>query len=340
MKFAFRIIIINMCMTRKPFKILCIDGGGIKGLFSAQVLKKFEEAFGTIISDQFDLICGTSTGGIIALAASAKIPMSDVVRFYKEKGPIIFAQKKKKGCLGRIMLELKQICYKGKYDNTELKKALIEVFGDKKISESSNLLCIPAFDIINATPRVFKKDYNKFTEDNRKTYVDVALATSAAPTYLPIHNIESSQYVDGGVWANNPSLVGLMEFLYQFTEDERFDGVDILSISSLELPQGGIFRCVNNSFLDWKSNLVELFSIGQAKNMDRLFQFLDGKLKFPMHYVRVANTSPSAQQVKVISLDNASKESLKILQSIGESTAIKAKMKDEVANFFRTGKTI
>jgi len=324
---------------RKPFKILCIDGGGIKGLFSAQVLAKFEDVFNTSISDQFDLICGTSTGGIIALAASANIPMLDVVRFYKEKGPLIFAQKKK-GWFGRKILCLKQILYKGKYDNAELKKALVEVFGNKKISESSNLLCIPAFDIIRATPRVFKKDYNKFTEDNRKTYIDVALATSAAPTYLPIHNLESSQYVDGGVWANNPSLVGLMEFLYQFAEDERFNGVDILSISSLELPQGSTFRCVNNSFLDWKSDLIDLFSIGQAKNMDKLFQFLDGKFKFPMHYVRVANTSPSPEQIKLIDMDNASKESLEILQSIGESTAINAKMREEVEIFFTTGKTI
>ena len=74
---------------RKPFKILCIDGGGIKGLFSAQVLSKFEEVFNTEITEHFDLICGTSTGGIIALAASAKIPMSDVVDFYKSKGPLI-----------------------------------------------------------------------------------------------------------------------------------------------------------------------------------------------------------------------------------------------------------
>lgn len=64
---------------KKNFKILCIDGGGIKGLYSAQVLAKFEESFNTRLSDHFDLICGTSTGGIIALAASAKIPMVDVV---------------------------------------------------------------------------------------------------------------------------------------------------------------------------------------------------------------------------------------------------------------------
>lgn len=324
---------------RKPFKILCIDGGGIKGLFSAQVLAKFEETFKTNITEHFDLICGTSTGGIIALAASAGIPMSEVVDFYKLKGPLIFAQNKK-GRIGKCILKIKQYCYKGKYSNTELKNALTEVFGRRKISESLNLLCIPAFDIIHATPRVFKKDYNKFTEDNKKTYVDVALATSAAPTYLPIHNVESSQFVDGGVWANNPSLVGLMEFLYQFAEDARFNGVEILSISSLELPKGGIFRKTSNSFADWGAELVDLFSIGQAKNIETLFQFLDGKFRFPMNYVRVVNQSLSSKQIELIDMDNASVESLNLLQSIGEKTAITEKMRPEVAKFFETKKTI
>lgn len=66
---------------KKPFKILCIDGGGIKGIFSAQVLAEFEKAFGSLTSEHFDLVCGTSTGGIIALGVAAGIPMKDVVGF-------------------------------------------------------------------------------------------------------------------------------------------------------------------------------------------------------------------------------------------------------------------
>lgn len=80
----------------KKFKILCIDGGGIKGLYSAQLLAKFEDVFNVRISDCFDMLCGTSTGGIIALAASLKKPMRDVVTFYEQDGPIIFNEKLKK----------------------------------------------------------------------------------------------------------------------------------------------------------------------------------------------------------------------------------------------------
>ena len=97
---------------KKRFKILCIDGGGIKGLYSAQVLAKFEESFNTRLSDHFDLICGTSTGGIIALGVSARIPMKDVVEFYENYGPKIFASRwKKLDFWGNLILGLKQaIC--------------------------------------------------------------------------------------------------------------------------------------------------------------------------------------------------------------------------------------
>ena len=97
---------------KKKFKILCIDGGGIKGLYSAQVLAKFEESFNTRLSDHFDLICGTSTGGIIALGVSARIPMKDVVEFYENYGPKIFASRwKKLDFWGNLILGLKQaIC--------------------------------------------------------------------------------------------------------------------------------------------------------------------------------------------------------------------------------------
>ena len=84
-----------MYMHTKKFKILCIDGGGIKGLYSARLLAKFEDVFDCVISDRFDMLCGTSTGGIIALAASLKIPMSDVVKFYQEHGPSIFNERAK-----------------------------------------------------------------------------------------------------------------------------------------------------------------------------------------------------------------------------------------------------
>lgn len=152
----------------KPFKVLCIDGGGIKGLYSAELLAKFEQVFGHCVSDCFDMLCGTSTGGIIALAASLKIPMSDVVKFYQEHGPAIFSERTKHKPGGSAYLLLKQIAFGGKYSATPLRSALEGVFKDKKIADSNNFLCIPAYNTLTANPRIFKKDYDNFTEDDRK----------------------------------------------------------------------------------------------------------------------------------------------------------------------------
>lgn len=118
--------------NKRPFKILCIDGGGIKGLYSAKLLACLENEFNTLLSEQFDLICGTSTGGIIALGAASGIPMNDIVNFYKNKGPEIFYEKRKRIPLYKAFIKLRQATWGSKYSSKRLKKSLSEVFGIKK----------------------------------------------------------------------------------------------------------------------------------------------------------------------------------------------------------------
>ncbi len=126
-------------MDNDCFRILSIDGGGIRGIFSAEILSVFEQYFQTKISDHFHLLCGTSTGGIISLALAAGYSAQEIKNFYYEKGPNIF----KKIFLSTI----KQILGNGKYSNIRLKQELINLFGDKKISDSKCYLCIPSFDL-------------------------------------------------------------------------------------------------------------------------------------------------------------------------------------------------
>ena len=180
----------------KVFKVLAIDGGGIKGLYSSTILEHLEEKYNCNLSDYFDLICGTSTGGLIALALSLNIPAKDISAMYINKGSTIFPRR---GIW-------RQLFWKGKYSDEPLKKVLYEIFGDRKISESKNLLCIPTYSITDARPWVFKYDHKEgqLKRDNKAKYVDVALATSAAPTYFPVTEItyfDSKQFIDGGVWA-------------------------------------------------------------------------------------------------------------------------------------------
>lgn len=333
---------------RKPFKILCIDGGGIKGLFSAQVLAEFEEVFKTSTSEHFDLVCGTSTGGIIALGVAAGIPMKDVVQFYIDNGPQIFAQRWKMGKLGEWLFTLKQALIKSKYSDKALRNALVKVFGAKKIGESQNLLCIPAFNITTSTPRIFKKDYGHLNQDDNKTFVEVALATAAAPTYFPVQEIDSVQYVDGGVYANNPVLVGLTEAVFKGywikPKDKRgpedYDGVQILSISSCKVPTGDYAKCKDRSFFRWITTLFDTYGDGQSKSNDFFINVIKPHLDFEIEIKRVENTPISCMQAEKVSLDKAGKDSLTILKGIGSIVGNNEKNDPSVIRFFRENKTI
>ena len=329
----------------KPFKVLSIDGGGIKGLYSATILQHFEEKHDCLISDYFDLLCGTSTGGLIALAASLRIPMKNIVEFYENKGPLIFPEYKKKKFLSRIFKQtitkgdIQQILKGGKYSDEPLRIAIQEVFGEAKIGDSYNYLCIPSYTITESRPFIFKKDHHDLDRDDRTTYVDVALATTAAPTFFPLAEIpiyDYKQFIDGGVWANNPTIVGLLEALKYFVNGNDYDSVNILSISSLSMISGkptGLKR--NRSFLDWKSELFETSMIGQAKFTDYFMDHIPGFSKFPIHYFRVPSAEIASEQEIHIKLDVATPLALQLIKGKGNDIGLIYKKRPEISGFFK-----
>ena len=116
------------------FKILSIDGGGIKGLYSSTILEHLEKRYGGSCSDYFDMICGTSTGGLIALGLSLKIPATRISEIYEKHGKEIFPKQ------SRLTGLFRQTLWRGKYRDEVLKKVLKDIFGDKIIGESNNLI--------------------------------------------------------------------------------------------------------------------------------------------------------------------------------------------------------
>ncbi|GEM50038.1 CBASS cGAMP-activated phospholipase [Deinococcus cellulosilyticus] len=190
----------------RPFQILALDGGGIKGLFTASLLKAFEDDLGCTITDHFDLITGTSTGGIIALALGLGKSPQDIVDFYLKKGPSIFRNPLK----GLVFFKH---LVKRKFNPKALEEALMEVFGGHLLGHSQKRLVIPSYSNDSCLPCTFKtRHHPNFTRDWKRPMVDIALATSAAPTYFPASTrIDNIRHLDGGLWANNPILVGLTE---------------------------------------------------------------------------------------------------------------------------------
>jgi len=201
-------------------RILAIDGGGIKGAFPAAFLAAIEEATGKRIADHFDLIAGTSTGGIIALGLGLGLSAKDILRFYQENGRQVFGQEADGiGLWGRVSSfwrkqerRVRQLVGPA-YDPLALKTALEGAFGAKRLADSTVRLVIPAYSINTRSVYVFKTAHHKrFEFDHKQTAVDVALATAAAPTYFPAHALaDDTQLVDGGVWANNPAGMAAVE---------------------------------------------------------------------------------------------------------------------------------
>ena len=337
---------------KKPFKILSIDGGGIKGLYSAIVLEHLEEEFckknGKSLSDYFDMICGTSTGGLIALALSVKTPASQVSQLYKLRGADIFPNVTR---LERVINPVKKLIWKGKYKNTVLQKELEAILSDKTMSDSHNLLCIPSFNLTSGSPTVWKYPHKEgmYKRDGKIKMVDVALSTSAAPTYFPIHEIHPhGRFIDGGVWANNPTLCGVLEAIEFYinqpldNKEYTYDSLQVLSISSVNPPIAhSLNGSLNKSFLGWKDKLFHPFFEGQSFFSDRFMSNAVTKIYPNTIYHRIKSPIVSSEQIKDIDLDKVGSESIRLLETYGHSTGndYRSAKRSFVEPFFKEEKT-
>ena len=213
-------------LDARPFRILSLDSGGIRGAFTASFLATIERRLGHSIIEHFDLIAGTSTGGIVAVALAFGESCERIRDFYQKHGPGIFARREplEVPCRWRLLARLadKRLAdYKldvdglrqSKYDGAKLREALIEIFGDRTLEEAKSRLLIPSVDLTSGKTIVFKTPHQpNFIRDRHFRAVDVVLATTAAPIYFPHATIgPGTAYTDGGVWANNPSMVAYVE---------------------------------------------------------------------------------------------------------------------------------
>jgi predicted patatin/cPLA2 family phospholipase len=215
-------------------QILSLDGGGLKGLFSASVIETLEEQIGHSISKHFDIITGTSTGGLIALGLGIGKSGDEIVKFYQNHGPKIFPNK---GI--QRFLRFFRGWFFNKYSNHYLEETLHKLFSiegktdEPILGESLKRLIIPTFYAASSQPRLLKTPHDKrYRSDWRLPMWAVAMATSAAPTYLPSFRFNGNTYLDGGLWANNPSLVGVIEALEMGAKIENIRVLNISTTSS------------------------------------------------------------------------------------------------------------
>jgi len=250
----------------KYFQILALDGGGIKGLFSAALLAKLEEDLKFNITDSFDLITGTSTGGIIALGLGLGMRPQELVEFYVKKGKEIFHQTP-------VLSDVRQF-WRNKYDNTPLVRALKDGLGEHLLGESTKRLVIPSYNLGANDVYLFKTPHHPRLK--RDLYVPawkVALATSSAPTYFPACNeVDALRLIDGGVWANNPALVGVTEALGLL--EQTLTTLKVFSIgTSYDLPLRKE-SLDTGGFITWRQAATDIIMQGQSQGVDKQISLL------------------------------------------------------------------
>ena len=272
------------------FNILSIDGGGIRGVFPAKFLVLLETELEQrknerkAIHEHFDLICGTSTGGIIALALALDIPAKRIHELYLDHAKDIFGGKR--NLVGRFR--------KSSHSRDKLEALVREIFrnpetgDDYRLDDCKTNVCIPIYDLLDGKPSVCKNNYHpRFTRDYHLPVYQVALATSAAPTYFDPYSAEYtdlsanhqlfSNKVDGGVFVNNPTLLGIIEAQEAFNKN-------LGSLKVLSLGTGHQKFSDSRSSGGWgihywmlknrRQRLIDLFVQGQSQMVENIVRLM------------------------------------------------------------------
>jgi len=315
-------------------KILSLNGGGARGLFTINVLAEIER----IIEQQtgqsdvkageyFDLITGTSIGGILALGLASGKSARDLEAVFRRQAPLIFPsisswRKKWKAA------------FSARYSSKPLFDAITSMVGaDVTFGELERRVMIPAVNLSTGKPQFFKTPHNpEFSRDSRLKLIDAAMATSAAPTYFAPHHCADldAYFADGGLVANNPSFIGLHEVLRDMSSDFRdatVADVKILNIGTLSegytvSPAALESKC-NNGYLGLWGIGERLVLTTMAANQQLHKAILERELRShnaSENYVYLDDVVPN-EAAADITLDNASESSLRNLASRGKQLA-------------------
>lgn len=319
------------------FRILSIDGGGIRGIIPAKILALLEEELGRRgktprICDYFDMICGTSTGGIIAVGLGLGMTASDILKLYIDNAEAIFPQKSWRKKVLNIARG------KSLYDREILKSLIEEAYNNAagtkpaRLGHSHTRLCIPVYDAHKGAMHAFKTSHHpELIREYQMPAVDVALSTAAAPVYFDSYEFDYnsitggqrmsySNIIDGGIMANNPTLIG-------YTEAVQALKVPVNELAILSLGTGNnllsdlpkrlsakywlyenkrfrLYDLISSAQADYTSNLMKFYQRGIGMSGTQMFI-----------YDRLQHSFSNDDEV---GMDDSTPQALKHLENIGQ----------------------
>jgi hypothetical protein len=321
-------------------RILCLNGGGARGLFTISVLAEIERIIeaktsktGVKAGDYFDLIAGTSIGGILALGLASGKSARELEAVFRSHAPEIFPPQKFPKLFSGFRKKLR-LARRPLYDSAPLEKTIAEMVGKNTTFDDLNRrVIIPTVNLSTGKPQFFKTPHNPdFTRDGRLLLLDAAMATSAAPTYFAPHYCKQldAYFADGGLIANNPALVGMYEVINDMKSD--FPGVATSNIRILNIGTLGEEYSISPAALSAheRHGYLGLWGMGERLVLTTMTanqllhkSMLQRELRrcgVDKNYLYLDDSIPN-EAASDITLDNASESSLSNLAGKGRQRA-------------------
>jgi patatin-like phospholipase/acyl hydrolase len=309
----------EICTSKDRIKVLSVDGGGIRGIIPAGILAEVEKRTGKRASALFDLIAGTSTGGILALGLTKPAPgtaepaftAAELVGFYRQWGSHIFSRPLLY-CLGSA-----DGLVHARYPDSPIEEALSAFFGESRLKDAVTPLFIPSYELQMKTPFFFRSRMALKSNDYDFAMREVARSTSAAPTYFPPKVLAGSGtsepyiLIDGGVYANNPALCAYVEAKVQFPAAREITvvslGTGTVANTRAEMePQ-------NWGIAQWARPILDTVLGGISSTVDyQLSQLLPTRSDGTTRYYRIQPFLPPGHDA----MDDASASNLRALEGV------------------------
>ncbi len=315
----------------------------MRGIYTAEYLHCLSEGFSKRtgksrldIGKAFDLIVGTSTGAIVACALVAGVPVSDVVALYERNGKLIFRRRIPSGFGMDLPMDLLWRPWALKWGSKALQDALASSFGNETIGEvyarRHIALAITAVNLSNHRGWVFKSPHRVGKTNHRDdaySLVDVCLASSAAPVYRSVAAIEVpaskghyDTFIDGGLWANNPILVGLIDALEVALPEQS---IELYSLGTCRRPAGTSIspKDVHRGLKEWKfgAEAAAVAIDAQEFTFDQMARLLAPHLKQPCRVIRFPREAIPAAMMQYLDLDDTRKEAAEALIGLARTDA-------------------
>jgi uncharacterized protein len=306
----------------------------MRGIYSASYLAALEQAFckqrghkSLDIGKAFRLVVGTSTGAIIGCALAKGVPPEEIVKLYRDNGSSIFRRKLPSSVFSfDFWAQLSERRHLLREGSISLGKALAEVFSTMTIKElweqRGIALAIPAVNMATYRPWVFKTPHDPKTNhrDDEVSLVDVCLATSAAPLFRSLAAIKHKAgghdvFIDGGLWANNPVLVAMVEALRMVGDGE--EEIEIFALGTCGKPEGEIIplTALDRGLGAWKfgGEAAKVAIAAQEYAFDMIVQLLEPHLNRRVHIIRFPSEKIPGALLQYLDLDETRPEGLDAL---------------------------